>query len=201
MSEVWEAAGIQSRHGGEVEMEGEVLNEASEMIDTRLDALNEERLCLERALALQSSLPMSRPPFVGNMRSLAILAALLGALSILVVGVGHADAYTTLSLKTRQQIVHHADLPAPNHKGMIRRAACIEGRLSTVDRRWAMFFLTNTKACVRRYGGASGGAGLLERPSTNSVDWKFVGEIGEQGCTHGEDGASDAVLRDLGCNT
>jgi hypothetical protein len=133
------------------------------------------------------------------MRRLTVLAALLGALSALAVGAGCAEAYTALSLKTRRQIVHHADLPAPNHKGMIRRAACIEGRLSTVDSRWAMFILTNTKACVRRYGGASGGAGLLERTSTTSVDWEQVGEIGEEDCSHGEDGASDAVLRDLGC--
>jgi hypothetical protein len=120
-------------------------------------------------------------------------------LSILALGARCAEGYTTLSLKTRRQIVHRADLQAPNHKGMIRRAACIEGRLSTVDRRWAMFVLTNTKVCVRRYGGASGGAGLLERTSTTSVDWEQVGEIGEQGCFHGEGGASDTVLGDLGC--
>ncbi len=35
--------------------------------------------------------------------------------------------------------------------------------------------------------------------STTSVDWEQVGEIGEQGCPHGEAGASDGVLRDLGC--
>jgi hypothetical protein len=142
---------------------------------------------------------MSRSPILCHRSHLTIVAALLCAVASVAVGATSADAYTTLSLKTRRQIVHHANLPAPNHKAMIRRAACIEGRLSTVDRRWAMFFLTNTKSCIRRYGGASGGAGLLERPSTTSVAWEQVGEIGEEGCAHGEAGASDAVLRDLGC--
>jgi hypothetical protein len=38
-----------------------------------------------------------------------------------------------------------------------------------------MFFLNNTKGCVRSYGGAVGGASLLERSSTTSVDWEEVG--------------------------
>jgi hypothetical protein len=126
-----------------------------------------------------------------------VLCACL-ALVGLAVAVQGASAYTTLGVKTRRQIVRNADLPSPNGK-TIRRAACIGGRLSTIDQRWAMFYLTNTKACVRRYGGASGGAGLLERTSSKSVDWTQVGEIGEQGCPHGVAGASDAVLRDLGC--
>lgn len=142
---------------------------------------------------------MSRPPSLRNWSRLTILAALLGAVATVAVGAHSADAYTTLSLKTRRQIVRHAELPAPNHRGLIRRAACIGGRLSTVDSRWAMYYLTNTKPCVGRYGGASGGVGLLERSSTTSVDWKLVGETGEQDCTHGEHRASDAVLRDLGC--
>jgi hypothetical protein len=141
---------------------------------------------------------MTLPLSVNGVRRARILAALVGALSTLAVAAHSAEAYTTLSLKTRRQIVHHADLPAPNHKGMIRRASCIEGRLSTVDGRWAMFFLTNTNACVRRYGGAAGGAGLLERTSTTSVDWEEVGEIGDN-CSQGEGGATDAVLHDLGC--
>lgn len=129
---------------------------------------------------------------------LTIVAALLCAVASVAIGATSADAYTTLSLKTRRQIVHHADLPAPNHHGMIRRAACIEGRLSTVDRRWASIVLTNTKACMNRYGGAVGGAALLERSSTTSIDWEQVGEIGDN-CGEGEGGASDAVLHDLGC--
>jgi hypothetical protein len=135
---------------------------------------------------------------MGKRRSRSTLLVTLVAAVALVIGVQGAGAYTTLGPRLRQQIVRNADLPSPNGK-VIRRAACIGGRLSTVDRRWAMFYLTNTKACVRRYGGASGGAGLLERTSTNSVDWKQVGEIGEQGCSHGQGGASDEVLRDLGC--
>jgi hypothetical protein len=51
---------------------------------------------------------------------------------------------------------------------------------------------------MKRYGGAVGGAALLERSSTTSVDWEQVGEIGDN-CGEGEGGASDAVLHDLGC--
>jgi hypothetical protein len=130
-------------------------------------------------------------------RQICVLIA-LAVFTALALSPRGASAYTILGLKIRRQIVHHADLPAPNHEGTIGIAACIGGRLSSIDRRWAMFYLTNTMVCVRRYGGASGGAGLLERSSTTSLDWEQVGEIGET-CEQGTAGASDTVLRDLGC--
>jgi hypothetical protein len=124
---------------------------------------------------------------------------LLAAFFVSAIGAQCASAYTTLGPHLRRQILRSADLPAPDGK-TIRRPACIAGRLSSVDKRWAMVFLTNSNACVRRYGGASGGATLLRRPSATSTEWKAVGEIGET-CPHRQDGATDRVLRDLGCSS
>ncbi|MBS1862864.1 MAG: hypothetical protein JSS68_14265 [Actinobacteria bacterium] len=108
-----------------------------------------------------------------------------------------ASAFTMLTTYQRHQILDHAGVIGPDGK-RIDDAACIGGRLSTVDPRWAAAFLTNTRTCVRRYGGASGEAELFKRSSDNSVDWRMVGHIGDS-CIHHEAGASDRVLRDLGC--
>jgi len=97
----------------------------------------------------------------------------------------------------RRQILRSAALIGPDGKRITDRE-CIEGRLSTVDARWAMAFLTNTKSCVRRYGGASGESTLFERSSDRATDWRVAGNVSET-CSHREAGASDAVLRDLGC--
>jgi hypothetical protein len=127
--------------------------------------------------------------------SLAVVSLL--ACAALAMEAQGAVAYATLGLSLRREILRNADLPAPNGK-KIRRATCIAGRLSTVDERWAAVHLTNTKACVAHYGGAVGAAVLLKRSSSSALDWKAVGEIGDN-CSHGEGGATDAVLRDLGC--
>jgi hypothetical protein len=108
-----------------------------------------------------------------------------------------AGAFTMLNGNQRQQILRNADLAGPDGK-KITDPACIEGRLSTVDPRWAMAFLTNTKSCVRRYGGASGESTLLKRSSERATDWRAVGNVSET-CSPHEAGATDAVLRDLGC--
>lgn len=61
-----------------------------------------------------------------------------------------------------------------------------------------MVYLTNTPPCVARYGGGSGEASLLRRNRRHSHRWKIVGAIGDN-CPRGTGGATDAVLRDLGC--
>lgn len=108
-----------------------------------------------------------------------------------------ALAAKPLSLGQRRQILNTAHLRAPNGKRLLK-PACIGGRLSTVDRRWASVYLTNTPACVRRYGGASGEARLLKRKRPAAHRWRLAGSIGDN-CRHGEGGAPDAVLEDLGC--
>jgi hypothetical protein len=108
-----------------------------------------------------------------------------------------ASAFTMLTAPQRGQILRSADMVGPNGQ-RITDPACIGGRLSTVDPRWAMAFLSNTNSCFRRYGGASGESTLFERSSESSTDWRIVGSVSET-CNHHEAGASDAVLRDLGC--
>jgi hypothetical protein len=108
-----------------------------------------------------------------------------------------ASAYTMLTVTQREQILESADLPGPERK-TITDPACIGGRLSTIDPRWAAASLTNTHSCVRRYGGASGESVLFKRSSADSVNWRIVGNVSET-CTNHEAGAPDKVLRDLGC--
>jgi hypothetical protein len=108
-----------------------------------------------------------------------------------------ADAHRSLSPSERRAIVATVNVPAPDG-GRIRDASCIAGQLSTVNRRWAAFHLSNTTSCARRYGGASGESALVKRASTTSRRWTRRGSIGDN-CRRGTGGASAAVLRDLGC--
>lgn len=128
-------------------------------------------------------------------RCAAVVAAIVALGAIF--AAAPASAFTMLTTSQRHQILDRARVIGPNGK-RITDPACIDGRLSTVDPRWAMDFLTNTRSCVRRYGGASGESELLKRSSDGSTDWRMVGHISEH-CSHHEAGAPDRVLRDLGC--
>lgn len=126
----------------------------------------------------------------------AILGVTLVALPTLIAP-APVSAFTMLTVEQREQILGSADLSGPNGK-RITDPTCIDGRLSTVDPRWAMAFLSNTHSCVRQYGGATGESTLFERSSDDSDDWRIVGTVSEH-CYHREAGAPDSVLRDLGC--
>lgn len=130
-------------------------------------------------------------------RSRLTVGCLLAVLLATALGSETAAAFTALTLDQRRRILQSAEIHAPNDK-VLRDPACVAGRLSTVDPRWAMVFLTNTKACVSRYGGASGESVLLERSSGRAVDWRIVGSVSEH-CVSHEAGAPNRVLRDLGC--
>lgn len=112
-------------------------------------------------------------------------------------GVGEAMASVPLSNGVKRQVLRSANLGAPNGR-ILRRIECIDGRLSSVDPRWATVHLTNTRSCVDRYGGASGESTLLKRQHRHPRRWRRVGSVSDN-CTRGEGGASDAILRDLGC--
>jgi hypothetical protein len=81
-----------------------------------------------------------------------------------------AVAFVALSPEVRNEIVHARAIAAPDG-GFVTNPDCIAGRLSTVDRRWAVAYLTNSPSCVRQFGGASGEGVLLRRPTMPSVDW------------------------------
>jgi hypothetical protein len=123
------------------------------------------------------------------------------ALGLLVLAVplpaAPAQAARGLSLRERADILRTVRWTAPNGRRM-RDPRCITGRLSTVDRRWAGAFLTNSRSCVRRYGAASGESVLLRRRSSGARRWRIAGAVGDN-CTRGAGGASDRVLLDLGC--
>jgi hypothetical protein len=134
--------------------------------------------------------------YLGRLPLFAIIVIILVALPTLIAP-APASAFTMLTVQQRGQILRSADMIGPDGK-RITDPACIGGRLSTVDPRWATAFLTNTRSCVHRYGGASGESTLFKRSSSNSADWRIVGSVSET-CSHHEAGASDGVLRDLGC--
>lgn len=108
-----------------------------------------------------------------------------------------AAAHRPLKKGERSDIVDSANLTGPNGK-RVADSTCVAGRLSTLNRHWAAIHLTNTRSCVQRYGGASGESVLLKRSSLNSRQWRRVGTIGDN-CQSREGGASNRVLRDLGC--
>ena len=108
-----------------------------------------------------------------------------------------ASASRDLTVKERRAILRAQAFLGPNGRRILD-PACISGRLSTVNRRWASAYLANTRSCVRRFGGASGESALLHRPRRTSRKWRQVGSIGDN-CSPGEGGASAAVLEDLGC--
>lgn len=108
-----------------------------------------------------------------------------------------ASASRALTRSERRDVLRSVDYRGPNQK-RIRDPACISGRLSTANRRYASSTLTNTPSCVRRFGGATGEGALLRRKSTRSRRWRRVGSISDN-CSRGEGGAPDRVLRDLGC--
>lgn len=108
-----------------------------------------------------------------------------------------AASHRALSSSERRAIIATVTVEAPDG-GRIRDASCIAGRLSTVNRRWAAFHLSNTASCVRRYGGASGESSLVKRRTPTTRRWVRKGSIGDN-CKRGTGGASAAVLRDLGC--
>jgi hypothetical protein len=125
---------------------------------------------------------------------------LLTALTVLTVGyllTGTAAAAVALPSPVKREIVRSRAVPAPDG-GAVTNPNCFSGRLSTVNRRWASAYLTDTPACVRRFGGATGEASLLRRRTVRAARWKRVGAIGDN-CPAGEGGAPAAVLRDLGC--
>jgi len=110
-----------------------------------------------------------------------------------------AGASTSLTVKDRRHILRTVTFPAPNDPTVrIRDPACVMGYLSQVDQRYAAMYLSNTKSCVRRFGGASGEGLLVKRQSRRSVRWRQVGHVSDN-CIHGTGGASDRVLRDLHC--
>lgn len=110
-----------------------------------------------------------------------------------------ADASSTLTVKLRRQILTTVAFGAPNSPTTpIRDPACVRGYLSTVDRRYAAVYLSNTKSCVRRFGAASGEGLLVRRGSPRAARWRQAGHVGDN-CMRGEGGASDAVLEDLHC--
>lgn len=125
--------------------------------------------------------------FGGSMTALACFLA-ISAL---------APAATPLTTQMRSQILASAHLPGPNGKVM-HDPSCITGRLSTVDRRWAFAYLTNSRHCVKQYGSAVGEGPLLRRSSSTSTDWKQVASISDN-CSSRAGGAPNRVLRDLGC--
>jgi hypothetical protein len=129
--------------------------------------------------------------------TLAASLSIVAAIVLLALFAPATKAASALSLSQRREILRSAHLHAPNGK-LLRKPACIAGLISTVDRRWASAYLTNTRSCVRRYGGATGEAELLKRKRPGARRWKLVGSIGDN-CEHGEGGAPDAVLEDLGC--
>ena len=120
-----------------------------------------------------------------------------GAALMLLTTPGPAAASRSLTASQRSDILRSYALMGPNGR-RIRKIACIAGRVSTVDQRWATINLTNTPACVRRYGGATGDVPLLRRPTKRSRRWVKRGMIWDN-CSRGTGGASDRVLRDLGC--
>lgn len=126
------------------------------------------------------------------------LAAVGVAAAIWAFAAAPAVASRSLTRTERSRILASAPQKGPNGR-RIADPACIAGRLSTVNRRFAATYLSNTASCVRRYGGASGESRLLRRGSTSSHDWTGVGAIGDN-CSRRTGGASDAVLRDLGCS-
>lgn len=134
---------------------------------------------------------------------LATWSVCFGAALALWVGLGamsdaqEATASAPLSNGVKRQILRSANLGAPNGK-ILSSIECIDGRISTVDRRWASVYLTNTPSCVSRYGGASGESTLLKRRHRHPRRWTSVGSVSDN-CSRGEGGASDAILRDLGC--
>src|ERR1039458_3568351 len=113
-------------------------------------------------------------------------------------GANSAAAAQPLTRAERAAIIKSTDVAAPNG-GRIRDWRCINGQLSTVDRRFAAVILTNTPACVVRYGGASGEATLDYRGSPRATHWRAIGSIGGSGVCEHNRVAPDAVLRDLGC--
>lgn len=108
-----------------------------------------------------------------------------------------ASASRTLRASERSDIVRSTHVTASNGR-RISDSVCIAGHLSTVDRRWAAYYYSNTRSCVRRYGGASGEATLIKRPGPSSRNWSRKANIGDN-CRHHAGGAPDSVLRDLGC--
>ena len=109
-----------------------------------------------------------------------------------------AAAARPLTRGERAAIVESTEVAAPNG-GRIRDWRCINGQLSTVDGRFASVILTNTPACVDRYGGASGEATLDYRGSARATHWRAIGSIGGSGVCEHDRLVPDAVLRDLGC--
>lgn len=109
-----------------------------------------------------------------------------------------ASAARSLTSAERTAIVKAVKVTAPKG-GRITDPRCIAGRLSTVNRRWASLYLTNTPSCVKRFGGAAGESTLLTRPGVSSTTWRIAGAIGDV-CSHRAGGAPDRVLVDLGCS-
>ena len=131
------------------------------------------------------------------MRIHAAAAVSAAVLTASLVGASSASASKNLTFKQRQDIIRSVYVEAPDG-GRIRHATCIAGRVSTVDRRWAFIYLSNTDWCVAVYGGASGEGSLMKRKTQRRHKWKHVGQLGDN-CKRGTGGASDLVLRDLGC--
>jgi hypothetical protein len=127
------------------------------------------------------------------------LGVLLPVALLLSVAVGVAGAAAPLTRSQREGIVRSTRVAAPNG-GRIRDWRCIDGRLSTVNRRFASVILTNTRVCVRRYGGATGEARLDERATRTSSRWRPIGSLGGSGTCVTQRGVSHRVLRDLGCD-
>jgi len=110
-----------------------------------------------------------------------------------------AEASTSLTVKDRRHILRTVTFPAPNDPAVrIHDPSCVMGYLSQVDPRYAAMYLSNTRSCVRRFGGASGEGLLVKRPSRRSARWRQVGHVADN-CIHGTGGAPDRVLRDLHC--
>jgi hypothetical protein len=110
-----------------------------------------------------------------------------------------ALAARSLNYSERRALARAGVVQSWDGRTVVRRAACIHGRLSTVNRRYAVVLAPTSRTCVRRYGVAQGEVPLFRRPSPTSRRWRFVGMSGDT-CTAGTGGASRQVLRDLGCS-
>lgn len=125
--------------------------------------------------------------------TLLVMATLTASMALPV----SALASRSLTRGERRDILRSTTFTGPNGR-RIKDPACIAGRLSTVSRRFAGTYLSNTDTCVQRFGGASGEGQLFRRRTKRARRWKRVGSIGDN-CSRDTGGASDAVLEDLGC--
>lgn len=123
----------------------------------------------------------------------------LTLLLFLVIQASAALAARPLSRSERRALARAGVVQSWDGRSKVRRAACIHGRLSTVNRRYAVVFAPTSNSCMRQYGVAQGEVPLFRRPSSASRRWRFAGTISDN-CTAGTGGASRAVLRDLGCS-